>query len=357
VRRVATTVVVALLLAHGQASAQEARPSRMAVDTAVSVDETVDQKGNHTTGVFVDSVVSVGFGHGLETVIRPYMQRLPSGEWNRQIWLATMRYERAGRIGLRVDGGLIPPPVGYANMQLRPQLNPTIAQPSSLFVPLPTIEARGPRATLLGAVYPWGANATVSGTRWDARAAVMDTSPLRSRRIFAYEDNNPPRFTNVVIGAGVTPLFGLRLGASVTQGGWLRAGELPTVTADQRATVVTVETEYAVRYTKLGGEWTHDGIGTSHGDTSASGWFVQGQQTLTPRWFASGRVEHIDGPALDAASGTFNRMRFSGTEEVIGFRLTPGITVRAGHRARQPFNAGSYVHAGSLSIVWWRRWS
>ena len=349
-------VLAVVMLLGSSASAQEARTSALAIDTAVSVDETVDQDGNHVTGVFVDSVVSVGLGHGLETVVRPYVQRLPTGEWNRQIWLATMRYERTGRVGLRIDGGLIPAPVGLANMQLRPQLNPVISQPSSLFTPLPALETRGPRTMLLGAVYPWGANATVSGHKWDARVAVMDTSPLRARRIFA-ERNNPPRFTNVVLGGGVSPIFGLRVGASATRGGWMRAGEVPAVTSDQTATVVTLESEYSVRYTKVAGEWTRDMIETSHGDASPAGWFVQGQQTLTPRWFAAARVERMSAPAFNAAAGTIDTLRFNGSEEIVGFRLTPGITVRAGHRARDAVNGSRYVHAGTVSIVWWRRWN
>ena len=51
--------------------------------------------------------------------------------------------------------------------------------------------------------YPHGASATVSGARWDVRAAVIDTSLLRTRRVFA--STNPPRFDNVIVGGGVTP--------------------------------------------------------------------------------------------------------------------------------------------------------
>jgi hypothetical protein len=240
-------------------------------------------------------------------------------------------------------------------MLLRPHLNPTISLPSSLFVPIIAPEAGGPRGTLMGVLYPYGVNVTASSRWWDARAAVIDTSPLRSRRIFA--QTNPPRFTNVVVGGGITPLFGLRIGASVTQGGWLRAGESPAVTQDQDATVVTLEGEYSAAYTKVAGEWTHDAVGTSHGDTSASGWFVQGQQTLTPRWFAAARLERMSGSAFSAATGTFSDLTFRGTEEIVGFRLTPGITIRGGHRMREAFGAPGYVHAASLSIVWWRRWS
>ena len=129
--------------------------------------------------------MSVGFGAGFEGIVRPFAQRQASGDWNKQIWVAAVRYQRPGPIGLRVDAGLIPSPVGLANLMLRPQLNPTVSLPASLFTALPPVEPGAPRTTLLGAVYPYGASATVSGARWDARAAVIDTSPLRTRRVFA----------------------------------------------------------------------------------------------------------------------------------------------------------------------------
>lgn len=349
------TLVVALLMVAGRASAQQTRPSVLALDTEAAVDVAVDENGNDATNLFFDAVASARLGRNVEAIVRPFVQRLAAtGEWNRQVWVAAVRYERSGPIGIRIDGGLIPSPVGYANMLLRPHLNPTIAQPSSLFTPLPAVETRGPRATLLGAVYPYGVNATVSSGWWDARVAVIDTSPLRTRRIFA--QTNPPRFTNIAFGGGITPMVGLRIGTSVTHGGWLKAGETPTITQSQNATVVTVETEYSVRYTKLAGEWTRDAIGTSHGDTSASGWFIQGQQTLTPRWFAAARVEHMSAPALVAATNSFTDMHFNGTEEVVGFRLTPQVTLRVGHRAREAFNSSTYIHSGTMSLVWWKRW-
>ena len=348
-------LALALLFAAGRASAQETRPSILALDTEAAVDVAVDENGNDATNLFLDAVASARLGRNVEAIVRPFAQRLAAtGEWNRQIWVAAVRYERQGPIGVRIDGGLIPSPVGYANMLLRPHLNPTIAQPSSLFTPLPAVEARGPRATLLGAIYPYGVNATVSSQWWDARVAIIDTSPLRTRRIFA--EANPPRFTNVVFGGGITPVVGLRIGTSITYGGWLKAGEAPTITHSEDATVVTIESEYSVKYTKLAGEWTRDAIGTSHGDTSASGWFVQGQQTLTPRWFVAARIEHMSAPALVTGTDSFTRMHFNGTEETIGFRLTPQITIRVGHRAREAFNSSAYLHSGTMSLVWWKRW-
>lgn len=346
--------VVCVLIAPAAALAQQARPSVFAIDTSAALDESVNDDGDFVTGVILDSVVSADFGHGFQGIVRPFAQRLASGEWNRQIWMATLRYERSGAVGLRVDGGLIASPVGLANLTLRPHLNPTIFQPSSLFTPLPPLELRGPRTNLLGAVYPFGSQVTVSGLHWDARAAIIDTSPLRTRRVFG--QSNPPRFANVVIGGGVTPVVGLRVGTSVTHGGWQRAGETPLVTADRDATIVTVESEFSFRYTKLTGEWVRDAVETSGGDRVAWGWFLQGQQTLTPRWFVAGRVERMSSSAARAEGRL--RLTFTGVEETIGFRLTPELTIRAGHRARRPFAVGQpdFDHQAAISIVWWRRW-
>ena len=349
----ASAVLVVLMFSSDAAAGQLARPSAVAIDTAASFDQTRTFAGDDATGVILDGVMSVGFGAGFEGMIRPWAQRQANGDWNKQIWIAAVRYQRPGPVGLRVDAGLIPSPVGLSNLLLRPQLNPTVSLPASLFTPLPTTEPGAPRATLLGAVYAYGANATVSGERWDARAAVIDTSPLRTRRIFA--STNPPRFDNVVVGGGITPRVGLRVGASVTRGGWQRANETPTITEDRDATIVTIESEYSFRYTKLLGEWVRDTMETGTGDQVASGWYVQGQQTLTPRWFVAGRVERMSAPALTLLQ-TIEKQHLKGVEETLAFRLTPELTVRADHRARQGFGRPGFDHQVAVSAVWWKRW-
>jgi hypothetical protein len=196
----------------------------------------------------------------------------------------------------------------------------------------------------------------VSGTHWDARTALIDTSPLRTRRVFS--PTNPPRFYNVVIGGGVTPIVGLRIGASLTHGGWQRAGETPFITADHDATIATVESELSFRYTKLTGEWTRDRLETSTGTHIASGWFVQGQQTVTPRWFLAGRMERMSSPALLGADEVplLIPQRLDGVEETLGYRVTPEITIRVGHRARRGFGRPGFDHTVAVSAVWWRRW-
>lgn len=351
--RLCSIAVAVTLFGVGPCLAQQARFSRVAVDSDASIDHSVDDSGNTATNLIVDAVGSVRLTDRLEALARPFLQRSASGEWNWQVWVAEVRYERPGPIGVRVDAGLIPSPVGYANLLLRPHLNPTIAQPASLFQSLPQVQPSGPRATLLGAVYANGASVTISGQHWDARTAVIDTSPLRTRRTFY--DDNPPRFANVIAGVGVTPFVGLRVGATVTHGGWQRAGESPNITRDRGATIVNVESEFSYRYTQVAGEWTRDMLQTSIDREVASGWFIQARQTLAPRWFVAGRIERIAAGAATAV-GTRVPQHLNGVEEVVGFRVTPEITIRAGHRARATFGRDDFVHNAEVSVVWSKRW-
>jgi hypothetical protein len=351
--RCVSILTLALLIAT-PAFAQQARPAAIFIDSSASVDTAVDEYGSQTTGTVVDSIVSLDLGHGFEATVRPWVMRTTTmTTWNRQIWLAALRYQRTGRrAALRVDGGLIPSPVGLANTMLRAPMNPTIAFPSSLFTPLPRFESNAPRATLLGGLYPYGVSTTLSTRLWDVRAALIDNTPLRARRVLG--QGKPPRFANVVLGGGVTPVVGLRVGASVTRGGWRGADEGPD--GSQSASVVTLESEFAIRHTSVAAEWVRDRIDIAgNRSVTPSGWFVQGQQTLTPRWFVAGRIEQTSSPALTSAQA-YNTLRFRGVENVIGFRLTPELTLRAGHRAKEAFGRTEFDHAAITSLVWSKRW-
>jgi hypothetical protein len=348
--RLAPWIVV--LLAAAPAAAQQATPSVLSIDSVAEADLTTDGNGNDAKGVFLDTLVVGAFGRNVQAIVRPQIQRLAnSGEWNRQIWVAEMRYERPGPVAFRIEGGYIPSPVGLANLTLRPHMNPTIALPAELFTSIPSLEFRGPRVNLLSGIYPLGAQATASSTHWDTRVAVIDTSPLRLRRVFAV--TNPPRFANVVIGGGVTPFVGFRVGASITHGGWLRAGETPAITTNRDANLYTVETELSFRHTSLAGEFVYDALDTSLGTRSTSGGYVQGAQALTPRWFVAGRVDRIQ-TTLPTIAGL--EQNFKSTEQTLGFRVTPEITLRVSHRMRQTFGRDAWDHFEAVSVVWYRRW-
>jgi hypothetical protein len=104
-----------------------------------------------------------------------------------------------------------------------------------------------------------------------------------------------------------------------------------------------------------------DDVETSTGDRVATGWFVQGQQTLTARWFLAGRLERMSSPAVFWLGGSseapyVEEQHLRGGEATVGYRVTPELTLRAGHRARQGFGRPGYDNALMVSAVWWRRW-
>ena len=80
---------------------------------------------------------------------------------------------------------------------------------------------------------------------------------------------------------------------------------------------------------------------------------MQGQQTLAPHWFAAGRVERMSSPFV---IGTIMEQHLTGVEETLGYRVTPDVTIRIGHRARRTFGAAGFGHVAAVSVVWWRRW-
>ena len=69
-------VCLVVLAASTPALAQQARPSRFAIDTSASIDgPTKDANGNYTTGDLVDGVMSADLGRGFQAIVRPWAQR------------------------------------------------------------------------------------------------------------------------------------------------------------------------------------------------------------------------------------------------------------------------------------------
>ena len=73
---------------------------------------------------------------------------------------------------------------------------------------------------------------------------------------------------------------------------------------------------------------------------------MQGAQTLAPRWFVAGRVERIN---TTLPLGTAVEQDFKSTEQTLGYRLTPEITLRVSHRMREPFGRTTWDHLGAVS--------
>ena len=165
---------------------------------------------------------------------------------------------------------------------------------------------------------------------------------------------NPRSRPVVVVGGGVTPRTGLRLGAGYAAGDYATAQEITKDTFTGRALrMLSVEGEFAFGYTKLTGEFTRDALGVAKGDVHATQWFVQGVQTLAPRWFIGGRHEGANAPA-SPFFGPHPTLRFS--EASVGYRLSTDVILKNAVVSRKTYYATSTDHQYAVSLVWARRW-
>jgi len=325
---------------------------RVAWDSVVSVDRFAGADVNAGVGVTLDSVVTARLGRGLFGIVRPRFNRPFGGDWSSQVCQLAFRYEPDTALPVRVELGYLASPVGLGTLRARASDNPTIVPQIHYYESLPPIELDAPPVRVISAVYPFGGQVAVSRERWDLRLAVVDSSATRPRKVFSR--HNPPRQPQLAIGGGITPVPELRLGASFMRGTYGRAREFsdPSL-GDRTATMVGVEVEYAFRHTRIGGEWVRDWFETAPSPVIVHGWFLEGQQTLSPRWFAAVRATGVNTfpqPAVRSLAPAATR---SG-EATLGYRLSPGVTARGGYFGRRLYGAAGWGHQVGVSLVWAR---
>ena len=329
------SLTMALLLALTAASAS-AQTSRFALEPVASVDASKGSDVPRYTQLWFDLFAAYRLVDGLDIVARPVVNRRTfDGVWQKQLYQLGLRYERPGRIGVRLEAGQIPSPIGIAMLENRPDLNPLVTQHSAYYLPLPRIDPEIPRVFLIAASYPLGAQATVSGRGWDARVAVTDSSPVRGRPFF--NANGQPRLHNTLAGVGFKPLFGLRLGAAVAHGGYASVDEVvDTTRGDRQATMLQFEAEWSFGYTRMAGEVIRSVMETARRDAVAQGGWLEVTQTLTPRWFLAGRMDAQEF-RFQRPQGYLDKERYKRFETIAGFRLTPDITLRGGYLVRKGY--------------------
>ena len=344
--------VVAVLATGASASAQT---SRFALDAVAAADiDRGSQVSRKATGWF-DLFGAVRIADNLDLRVRPVVfRRSFDGQWRGQMYELALRYERAGRIGLRVDAGQFTSPIGLSLLENRPDKNPIVSQHSTLYLPVPQYEAGTPRTPLLAAAYPLGAKVTVSGVKWDARAALIDSSPVRGRPFFG--DNKPPRMANVVAGVGFTPYIGLRFGVAVGAGDYVAEREVRDKSrGNRRATLAQVEGEWAFRYTRIAGEflWTRREL--VNADAKVDGGWIEITQTIHPRVFVAARYDDQWTDWTSAADNVFRHSPYRRLESGAGFRLTPDVTLRATYMTRKGYVVGFWDDQFLASIVFAKR--
>lgn len=301
-----------------------------------------------------DLVGTVRIGHGWDVVIRPWGRRRTGGDWAFEMYQLQMRYVSSTRVPFRLDAGIISSPLGLFTLELQPDRNPLIGGPSYYFVPLPPIDGRFDGVHLMSGGYPLGAMFSVSGTRWDARAGMTDGTPARPRSVFSR--SRPGAEPQLVLGAGVTPATGLRLGAGFARGRYrsqITSASEP-IRDPRTATVFNLEGEYAVGHTRVSGEWVRNRFQTPTGVAIARGFNLQASHTLSPRVFAAVRATRASSPVVTAPVDVRRTsMAFDGT---LGYRLTTELTLRGGYQRERGYQAVRGKNAALVSIVWAERW-
>jgi hypothetical protein len=345
---------VLVLVAIG-ATPAAAQVAPISVDSAVSINRFGGQHAADQPDVVIDVTATVRLGKGWVAYARPWFRRASSDPYNvaKEIYQAALQYQRSGPVSTRIDLGYILSPIGLGMLDMRPDTNPTIMPHLSYLVPMPSFDPGAPSALPIAASYPLGAQYTTSTARWDARAAVVSSPPNRPFVLNAGTPNPRSRPT-VVVGGGITPKTGLRLGLAYAGGAYATTQELTRAPANGRHLhMVSAEGEFAFGYTKLTGEFTRDRLDTGIGHAVATEWFLQGSQSLTPRWFAAARYEGANAPPRSVGQAA-PTLRMS--EITAGFRLSREFTVRSSVARRKTyFSPRADLQVGA-SLVWARRW-
>jgi hypothetical protein len=366
-------VTLAITLAAARASAQTGY-ERFSLDTTASIDffhgispaPLFDASDNvsHQPQIIVDITGTARIGKGWQAFFRPWF-RLPrpasatadTPDWDVQIYQASLRYEHAGEVSTRVDLGYMPSPVGLGIFDVNPRQNPTIAGHAGYFTPLLPFDTGSARPSVIASTYPLAGVFTVSASHWDARAAVTNSAPVRIS--IAGVTTNPKATPVFEAGAGVTPIIGLRLGASFAHGAYLKASEFVPALAqvDRTLTLAGFEGEYAVRYTKISGEVIHDTFTTATNDVGATEWFIQATQTITPRWAIAGRHEGTSAPAVGLGIAPFGAQpRLLANELTAVFRVNRDIMLKGGYYARQSYGRLDWDQQAAFQAVFQHRW-
>jgi hypothetical protein len=331
--------------------AAPAQGSRVAFDVVAAADGNTGSEVTRKPTAWLDFFGALSLTDNLDIRARPVVfRRAFDGSWQTQVYELAVRYERRGAVGVRVDAGQFTSPIGLAILENRPNQNPVVSPHSTLYLPIPRYENGTPTTFLLAASYPLGARVTVSGSKWDARAAVTDSSPIRGRPFFG--DNKPPRMANYIVGAGFTPHIGVRLGVAAAYGPYAAESEVRDRSrGDRSASIAQVEGEWSFRYTRLAGEFLWTWRELAHMYATVHGGWIEGTQTLSPRFFAAVRLDE-QRTRWSMAPGDERDAPYKRVESALGFRMTPEITLRASFMTRKGYVVGFWDDQFLASIVY-----
>jgi hypothetical protein len=219
-----------------------------------------------------------------------------------------------------VDAGKITMPLGGFAARRFSWRNPLVGRPDAYPV-----------------LYPYGATLTGAMSIVDYRVGVVSLPMV-------HEDYSPdPTHTaRPVIGVGITPIIGVRIGVGYTWGPYLNdtlsSSQLNARAWDsyhQRVLVADLAASYG--YLELFAEAGVSEYEVPRTTEPVQGlaYFVEGKYTFTPRFFAAVRLERNDYPFIQPVSPTFwvaRKTDFHNEELGLGYRFGAGTVMKVSYR-------------------------
>ena len=217
------------------------------------------------------------------------------------------------------DAGVIPHIVGAFASRRSSMRNPLIGEPDGYPV-----------------LYPVGVRLAGKMTYGDYRIGVLSL-PVYNERYMP----EPTPAAHLAIGGGITPVAGVRLGASATRGPWL-SDKTDAATLRGRSwrsyeqRVLAFDAQLSRCYADFHGELAHGWHEVPgnprmvHGST----WYAELSYAFTPRVFSAVRLEENDYPYLRpfGAAWSANDVRVSNGEVGVGYRIGAEQTLKVTYR-------------------------
>lgn len=190
--------------------------------------------------------------------------------------------------------------------------------------------------------YPVGARVDGTWRMLDYRAGMLSLPLYRP----GYTPD-PSAAMRSSMGAGITPMMGVRFGMSAMLGPYLRDDYAPALLRSQdwksyKQRVIAADAQVSHGYLEVNAELAHGVYDVPGRPTAMKGllYYIEPKYQLTPRLHLAGRYERNDYPFIRPVTATVwvaNRVVFQDVELGAGFRPTAStllkLSVRADHWA------------------------
>ena len=244
------------------------------------------------------------------------------GETGTDLEQVALRYSRQSAPWLLIEAGKVLSPLAtYSDRRLSTR-NPLIGQPY-----------------LYSTGYPWGARVAGTAGWFDYQAAWINPSDSGS----GYQAIEPGSAYRPALGAGVTPVIGLRFGLSWTQGPYLnpaiedylpRGGHW----RDYEQRVLGFEFQFSRGYLEFNGQLlrTRHEVPYRGALPADSTYYLELKYTWTPRLYGAVRYEDVEATYVNypySHRWRAETSKFRALEVGLGYRFSPDLLLKVAYQA------------------------